>query len=481
MPSIMSALSKTSDALNVYSQALQVLQNNVANVATPAYARQSQELISMSFDGARGAMGGVRAGPLRSARNAYAEQSVREQTVQLGQDNQDVQSLSALQSNFDVTGKSGLAQALNTLFQAFSAWGQTPSDSTSRQAVLDGAGGVAQAFQQSAIGFERLTSDTEQQLGRTVAQVNQLAARLALSNERIQKGGHNDAGMDAQIHADLEELSAYVSIVAMPQDDGTTTVLMNGQTPLVIGARTYDIFYSLQESQDPAAPYPHAPPSAHIQAYDGVDVTAATTTGQLGSLLKMRNQLLPSYTGDAFQAGELNTMAKAFADRVNSVLAAGTLADGTTPGVALFVYGSADDPANDTNVARTLALNPAITKEQLAANVPGPPALSNGIPLALARLANPTDDANKVNGQSFAAFYGSMAARAGRALSDATNRQMVSQAALAQAQNLRQQASGVDLNEEAIKLVEFQRAYEANSRLITVLDQLTQEIVDILR
>ena len=481
MPSIMSALVKTSNALSVYDRALQVLQNNVANASTPAYARQSQTFIAMTFDGSNGASGGVRAGVLRSSRNAYSEQSVREQSTQLGQDNQDVQSLTALQSNFDVTGKSGLAQALNTLFQAFSAWGQTPNDTTARQAVLDGADGVAQAFQQSAIGFERLTSDTEQQLARTVDHVNQIAARVAQSNEKIQKGGQNDAGLDAQIHADLEELSAYVSVLAMPQADGTTTVLMNGQTPLVIGARTYDISYSLQKAQDPAAPYPNAPPLARIQAYDGVDVTAATTTGQLGSLLNMRNRVLPSYTGDAFQPGDLNMMAKAFADRINSVLAAGTLADGTTAGVPLFVYGSADDPSNDTSVARTIALNPALTASQLAANTPGPPAQSNGIPLALARLANPTDAADKVNGQTFAAFFGDLAARAGTALSGAINQQTVSQWAAAQAQNLRQQASGVDLNEEAMKLVELQRAYEANARLITVLDQLTQEIVDILR
>lgn len=480
MPSIVSALLKTSDALSVYSQALQVLQNNVANVSTPGYARQRQEFISMNFDGSKGALGGVRAGALRSSRNAYAEQSVWEQARQLGQDNQGVQSLTALQALFDVTGKSGLGQALNTLFRAFSAWGQTPNDNTARQAVLDGAGGVAEAFQQSAIGFERLAGDTEEQLSRSVDQVNQIAARLAQSNQRIQMGRHDDAGLDAQIHADLEELSQYVSVLAMPQADGTTMVLMNGQTPLVIGARTYNISYSLQKPQDPAAPYPSAPPLARIQAYDGAEVTAATTAGQLGALLNMRNRLLPSYTGDAFQAGDLNTMAKAFADRINSVLAAGTLADGTTPGAPLFVYGSADEPSNDTNVARTIALNPALTAGQLAANDPGPPAQSNGIPLALAQLANPTDPADKLDGQSFAAFYGIIAARAGRALSNATNRQAVSQAALAQAQNLRQQACGVDLNEEAVQLIEFQRAYEANARLITVLDQLTQEIVDIL-
>ena len=55
------------------------------------------------------------------------------------------------------------------------------------------------------------------------------------------------------------------------------------------------------------------------------------------------------------------------------------------------------------------------------------------------------------------------------------------QSAVAQAKNLRQQMSGVSLDEEATILIQFQRAYEANSRLIGVLDQLTEDTINILQ
>jgi flagellar hook-associated protein 1 FlgK len=51
---------------------------------------------------------------------------------------------------------------------------------------------------------------------------------------------------------------------------------------------------------------------------------------------------------------------------------------------------------------------------------------------------------------------------------------------VAQAQNLRQQVSGVNLDEEAMEVVEFERAYQANAQLVTVLDQLTDDTVNIL-
>jgi flagellar hook-associated protein 1 len=41
--------------------------------------------------------------------------------------------------------------------------------------------------------------------------------------------------------------------------------------------------------------------------------------------------------------------------------------------------------------------------------------------------------------------------------------------------------SGVSLDEEAAILIQFQRAYEATSRLIVILDQLSQDTINILQ
>jgi flagellar hook-associated protein 1 FlgK len=46
---------------------------------------------------------------------------------------------------------------------------------------------------------------------------------------------------------------------------------------------------------------------------------------------------------------------------------------------------------------------------------------------------------------------------------------------------LRQQYQGVSLDEEATTLMQFQRAYQATSKFLTVLDQLTQLAIDMLQ
>jgi flagellar hook-associated protein 1 FlgK len=483
---IISALHVAAGTLGAFDQAMEVTGNNVANSSTPGYVEQTQTFDAMPFDVGTGLVGGVRTGEVVSARDQYAEQAVWQQNSLLGQSTQDVNSLTSLQNNFAISGDSGISAALNSLYQSFSAWGQSPTDTNARQTVLNQAESVASAFQQTATGLATLTQNTEQQLQQTVSTVNQLVGQLQGYNTQILNGDRNDAGLDAQVYSTLEQLSQYVNISATKQADGSMTVMAEGQTPLLIGATQYQLSYQLEQPTNPPPTYSDGPPTAHILSAVGTDITGTITTGQLGSLLNLRNNTLPAYIGDAYQQGDLNAMAQQFADRVNQLLTSGNISDATgdtaaVTGVALFTYDTnPDGTADATNVAQSLAVNPSITAGQLAAIDPGPPEVSNGIALTLANLATPQDAADEIDGESFTQYYGAMASQVGSDLSTATNGQTVQQSALAQAQNLRQQESGVNLDQEAINLVAFQRAYEANSHLVSVLDQITLDTINML-
>jgi flagellar hook-associated protein 1 FlgK len=477
MSNLISSLTAAAGALDAYSQVLDVVQNNVANSSTPGYANQTQPLESMPFDPVAGYAGGVRAGQIESSRDEYAEQAVQQQSTLLGQAQQDVSSLTSLQSLFDVTGSSGISSAFNNLFQAFSAWGQTPTSTVARQNVIEQATDVADAFQQTATGLAQVAQDTNQQLQQTVTAVNQMAGQLAGFNHQIMNGDRNDAGLDAQIHSTLEQLSQDVGITASQQSDGTYTVLLNGQTPLVIADRAYDLSVE-PVSNDPASPNPLGPAHQSIVSSTGADVTSNVSTGQLGSLLNLTNSVLPGYLGDQNQPGSLNTLALQFASNVNNLLTQGYQTDGANPvpGVALFAWGA----NNPTNVAQSLQVDPTVTPDRLAAIDLGPPEVSNGVPLALSQLANPTDGNDEIGGLSYTEYYASMASNVGTLLSNSNDQLQIQQSAVAQAQNVRQQISGVSLDQEAAILIQFQQAYEAVSKLITVLDQLTQDALNIL-
>lgn len=478
MSNLLAMLSNSASALNVYDRVLEVSQNNVANASTPGYARQILPLEALPFDPSQGLPGGVQAGAMQSTRNEYTEQAVRRQTTLLGQQQQAATSLTALQAIFDISGTTGIPSALNQFFQSASAWAQDLGSTAARQTVLERATDVAQSFQNAATSLQTLTSDTETQLHSTVDQVNKLVAQIRGDNQFILESGSasRDMGMDAQVHAAMENLSSLIDFTASRQADGTTNILLNGRTPLLIEDRQFDLSAGLTMPSDPVnASYA---PQAQLMAADGSDVTGQTTGGQLGALLDMRNRVLPSIAGDATRTGDLNRLAQQFADRVNTILTSGEITDGPppVPGVPLFQY----DAADPTAAAATLAVDPSVSPDQLASIDPGPPYVGNGVPLEIAQLAMPGSDIDRIDGVSYAEFYGKIASDVGSQLQSAQDGTQVQQSLVAQAQNQRQQLSGVSLDEEAMILVEFQRAYEANSKFITVLDQLTQDTLNIL-
>ena len=96
-----------------------------------------------------------------------------------------------------------------------------------------------------------------------------------------------------------------VGLRYLPRQDGapngTATVLLGGQTPLVIGAQQYTIQASFAPAGSPVIP--NATPDARILDSSGQDITAHITQGSLGGLLNVRNTVLPSLQGDGQQQG----------------------------------------------------------------------------------------------------------------------------------------------------------------------------------
>jgi flagellar hook-associated protein 1 len=482
---LLSLLGSTANTLGAYDQVLQVVENNVANAQTPGYASQTLQLVSEPFD-PPALDGGVGAGTIQSSRDEYAEQTYRTQNTGLGLQQQLETSLTSLQSLFDISGDSGIDYAMNNFFSAASAWAQDPTNDVDQQQVIAQANSVAQAFQQTSTSLQQLTQQTNSQTQSVVQQVNQLVGQLQTYNQEIQSSGDPtvDAGMDANIHATLDSLSSLISFTTTQNSDGTTSIFLNGNTPLMIGSQQHQLSASAVSQPSPPATYEGTPPTMQLLAADGTNITAATTGGQLGALLTMSNTILPSIQGGPSQAGQLNTLAQSFADTVNNLLTSGNISHGppAVQGIPLFTYTStnADGSSNPTLVASTIAVNSSMSAGQLAAISPGPPEVSNGVALAIAQLASPTTSQGEINGFSYSQYYGNIASDVGDQLQQATNGVQTQQSLVTQAQNQLQQISGVDINQQAMIAVEFQRAYEANSQFITILDQLTSDTINIL-
>jgi flagellar hook-associated protein 1 FlgK len=120
-----------------------------------------------------------------------------------------------------------------------------------------------------------------------------------------------------------------------------------------------------------------------------------------------------------------------------------------------------------------VAGNPnAVAASLTAAGVPG----DAGNALALADLQY----AKVLSGstQTFNDYYGSLVAGIGVTLREATNRSQAQSLVVEQLTTQRESASGVNLDEEMVSLVQFQRAYQAASKLVQVVDDMLDTLIN---
>jgi flagellar hook-associated protein 1 FlgK len=473
MSNLLTTLATAGHALDVYQQALDVVQNNITNSSTPGYATQSLNLASQPFDVASGLAGGVAAQGLDSARDEYAEEEVRRQLQSLGKYETQTSGVASIESLFDVTGNSGIPADLNNLYSSFSAWAASPDSTSARQMVIANAGKLASDVHSLAGSLAKVSGNVESQIGSTVTQVNQLASNIQEYNVERLRQGSSDPGSDANLHSSLEQLSELVDVSVVNQADGTVTVLMSGGSPLVMGTSQYSISSGLSVSS--GAANQQSPPSSQILDSQGNDVTSQIQGGKLGGLLDVHNHVLASLVGDGQRAGSLNQFAQSFADTVNGILQSGTVStdSGAAKGAPLFVYDNSDP----TLAAASFALNPAITPDQLApVDAQGN---ANGNANQLASLASSTS-AGGVNGLTFGDFFSGIASYVGQESSTASTNQQAQQQVVTQTEALRDQASGVSLDDQAVALLSFQKGYEATARLLTTLNSIAETAINMI-
>ena len=471
MANFLASLRSSSIALDALQRSVLATQNNVANASTPGFVRQRIALQAREFDPANGLAGGVAASGLVSARDKFVESAVLRSVSEQGAGEQSSTQLAWIERAVDLNDAAGVPSALDKLFQSFTAWTLTPGSLTAKENVHAAATDLANGFNRTANAILRAAGDAEEQVRSTLSSIDILTERIRLHNADRRTGRESDAGIDAMLHSDLEELSELLNIQTVWQEDGTVTVLAGNQGPLVVGDRAYKLSVEFAET-DPAPVNTGTLPPGVLKDASGQDLTSVITEGKLGALLKFRNETVPHYLGDSQNPGELNRLAKEVADRVNTILAAGYPPPHEP--YHLFIYGT-----SAATVAHTLRVNPALAPALLNATDPTQvPPVANGKAQQLAALARPSDPADMIDGSSYAAYFGKISANAGRELASARQESDSRRLMTVQARNLREQISGVSLDEEAVRLVEFQRAYQASARMVTVLAELTEMAVN---
>ncbi|HVT99299.1 MAG TPA: flagellar hook-associated protein FlgK [Acidobacteriaceae bacterium] len=460
MATVSTAFNIAKGALDADQAALNIIANNTANVNTPGYTQQRPvwvESDSTSLSGASYGTGVQMTGP-QSQRDRVLLQALRQQTqdesasaARLNALNQ-IQALFAGATSADSAASSGIGRDLSGFFSSLSSLEGNPADVASRQNVLSAATSLAQDLNGAAAQLETQRRALDGETGSAIEQANTLLKNLAQLNLQIQSTSPNqDAGtLEDQRQQDLTQLAQLIGIrTVTTENNGLTVTTMDGSLLVSQGQ-----VHSIISGQSGGV--------THYFDSQGADITSDLSTGggQLGGLLAARDQDIPQVEG------ALDVLAYSLATQMNQLNEQGSDLNGNRGG-AIFSLPAGVSAANPAGSAAQIVV--VMTDPiQIAAAALGGGSLDNANAIVMAKQQN----AGIINGISPTAWFSDIVTSLGSLTSEVSTDNTAQQAGLTQLNDQIGAISGVNLNDEAAALEQLEQAYQAASKLFTILDQV---------
>ncbi len=335
------------NAVTAYQLALGTVSNNIANVSTDGYSRQSVELsagapraIGTAFIGS-----GVVFDRVRRQYDAFAEANLRNS-------NSDMQAqvpvVDYANRVIDVLGgqTSGLTSALDQFYASARALSADPASTVLRGAFVRDAQGVTARFSQLSGQLDLVDVETRDAVDSSLGQLNTLTTQLAAVNRQLSKQTtleRQPAELLDQRDRVLRDLSQFARL--------NTRFGVNGSVQVSLGASIdKDVIVNGQTAVRIGADYNAAAPEKVglvLDSYGNASSLVGVTSGKLAGLLTFREQVLGS-TRNA-----LDFVAQTLVKEVNSIHREGVDAYGDKGGDLFAIDPAARSSAGGLSVVVT--------------------------------------------------------------------------------------------------------------------------------
>lgn len=328
---------------------LSITGHNITNVNTPGYSRQdaSQATRSPQFSGAGYIGSGTTLVEIRRTYSEFLTTQLRSSTSL----SSDVEAYKSQINQLDslLAGTTtGITPSLQKFFSALQTAAEDPANIPARQLVLAEAEGLSRRFNTVYDRLSEQNSFTNKQMSAVTDQVNRLAGSIGRLNESIAIAAANGKQpndlLDARDEA-VRELSTYIGVTVVPQDDSSFNIFIGSGQPLVVGSSAARL---------EVVPGQGDPNRYEVQFISGGSrqgITSQITGGELGGLIRYREEVLDS------TMNSLGRLALAVSDQVNTQLGQGLDLKGQV-GSALF--GDYNDEALADLRARAFNDNPSL-------------------------------------------------------------------------------------------------------------------------
>ncbi|WP_312504903.1 flagellar hook-associated protein FlgK [Lysinibacillus sp.] len=518
MRSTFMGLEASKRGLFVQQTALYTTGHNISNANTLGYSRQrvnmqatqgfpTPGLNSPYFPGHLGT--GVEAGSIQRIRDEFVDRQYRQETNKLGYWESRSNAITQMEDIMDEPSQFGLNAALEQFWKGLQDVSTNPEQSSSRTVAIERASHLAESFNYIDTQLKRIQGNLGNEIKVATERINSILKQIAAINKQVQEVEPNGLvpnDLYDQRDTLIDELNEYIPVsIKNVKSGGLASDVAEGSVTIIFKPFGTTTEIKLVDGKDFAS---IAVNSGTTQIdgnnltnlFDNMTITGSgmtdsgvVTYDQLepgkGSLLS----LIDSYGHDANKGyypetiAKLDKLAAEFAKVFNAMHAEGFDLSGAA-GIPDFFTTDSSGPITAGNIKVNDDL--IADSSKLAASSQANEEGNGKWAIELANLQSMVQNGGTVtilgktittsdlDGATFNSFYQGMIGKLGTDGEEAYRLNKTSETLLISISNNRASVSSVSLDEEMTNMITFQQAYNANARMITVVDETLDKIIN---
>lgn len=512
MRSTFASLETSKRGMLTHQIALSTTGHNVANASTPGYTRQKVNFqtttpwpaVGVNRPQLPGQLGsGVKAGTIDRVRDFYLDQQFRNKVPEYGYWSNRAGALARVEDIVNEPSNSGLNAVIDSFWESIQDVTTTPTDLSARKVMIERAKGLKETFNFMSKQVETAREETKLEVETYVKDVNTLLSNINELNQQIMRlevNGYKPNDLYDQRDTMVDQISEIMQIEVTRNDapkhnpsaegtynikfvaaDGTRHELLNGLTAKAAEikvemdgqpaagavATDYDFFSNLTITLDGTTTDVNLEQLnkkglmfGAVEAYGYVAQNGQTATDASGTYMD--------------QLRKLDEMAYNFAREFNEIHKGGYDLDGNQD-VEFFA-----DLTTEFGAARDFAVVITDPRTVAAASIASQGNNDNAKLLADFILNGNVGSSNIAGsgGYDLKAEIEDLVSELGVQAEEANRMELNTNALTTSADNNRTSVAGVSLDEEMIDLIRFQHAYNGSARMITLIDEMLDKIIN---
>jgi len=437
-------------SLLTYQSAIDTTAGNIANVNKEGYTRRRVDLSELTAGiPGLGRIGlGVNVEDVTRIRQRMIEYQLYQETQSLGRYETGEMMLSQLEGIFAESSGAGLSNILSEFWNSWNDLANDPESQANHAVVKDKGVVLANTFNRIHTDMQNMQNQLANEIESKINNINQIANQIAVINNQIQLS--NSAELKDERDILIADLAEMINIKVRENDQGQVNITTSGLL-LVSEAEASQLTMSVSRSDE----YNQISVS-----FQNMNHQPEISSGQLKSLIEIHNDRIPN------NIDKLNELARSIAENVNNLHSTGYSLNDIT---GLTFFDTNVGGASDIKVNNAIVNDPSLIATKTSLTGPG----NGDMAMAISNLQFDTF----VDGQTASDYYISMISLLGSEIQDMKFMHGSQQVIVDQIYYQKESISGVSLDEEMTRLIQYEQAYEAAIRVINTVDEMVETLL----